>query len=159
MNGTAEPDGAGRGRFATTQWSLVLAAAKRDSSEAEEALARLCALDWYPLCICLPRELMGERGGAAKDLSEDRYGVEGALTAGSEDAHEDGLSDGTSRCAVAAGRLAIDRVTVVEQVKREADALVVQAGSVKEPVELRLDPPAARAKAMIGDLLLVATIP
>jgi hypothetical protein len=34
--------GATGGRFATTQWSVVLAAAKRGSADAEEALARLC---------------------------------------------------------------------------------------------------------------------
>ncbi|MBW3565565.1 MAG: hypothetical protein KY459_12635 [Acidobacteria bacterium] len=37
---------AGRSRFVTTQWSLVLAAADRDGTEA---LARLCSLYWYPV--------------------------------------------------------------------------------------------------------------
>ena len=39
----------GRARFATTQWSLVLAAGNRGSPDAEEALARLCSLYWYPV--------------------------------------------------------------------------------------------------------------
>jgi RNA polymerase sigma-70 factor (ECF subfamily) len=38
----------GAGEFATTHWSLVLEAG-RDNSRAQVALARLCALYWYPL--------------------------------------------------------------------------------------------------------------
>jgi DNA-directed RNA polymerase specialized sigma24 family protein len=35
--------------FATTQWSLVLAARTRDAEGSGEALARLCETYWYPL--------------------------------------------------------------------------------------------------------------
>src|SRR5688500_12676441 len=51
-----------RGRFATTQWSLVLAAGGRGSAEAEEALARLCALYRYPVFAFVRR-----RGHAAEE--------------------------------------------------------------------------------------------
>jgi RNA polymerase sigma-70 factor (ECF subfamily) len=40
---------AGGGRFATTQWSLVLAAGLRGSAANDDALGRLCALYWYPV--------------------------------------------------------------------------------------------------------------
>ncbi len=63
-----EPEVAGRGRFATTQWSLVLAAAKRDSAEAEEALARLCALYWYPIYAFVRRQ--GHPVEEAQDLTQ-----------------------------------------------------------------------------------------
>lgn len=53
---TAEPKAARRGRFATTQWSLVLAAADRDSAEGADALARLCALYWYPVFAFVRRQ-------------------------------------------------------------------------------------------------------
>ena len=56
LSRTAEPQTAGRVRFATAQWSLVLAAAKRDSAEAEEALERLCALYWYPVFAFVRRQ-------------------------------------------------------------------------------------------------------
>ena len=36
-------------QFTSTRWSLVVAAGQRDSPEAEEALASLCRLYWYPL--------------------------------------------------------------------------------------------------------------
>ena len=36
-------------RFATTHWSLVLAAGERDAERAREALAELCRAYWYPL--------------------------------------------------------------------------------------------------------------
>jgi len=35
--------------FATTHWSVVLAARDSDSPAGAEALARLCAAYWYPL--------------------------------------------------------------------------------------------------------------
>src|SRR6185295_7686685 len=35
--------------FATTKWSLVLAARARDAEGADEALAKLCETYWYPL--------------------------------------------------------------------------------------------------------------
>ena len=35
--------------FATTRWSLVLAARDRQTPAAEAALAELCAAYWYPL--------------------------------------------------------------------------------------------------------------
>src|SRR5438093_8489120 len=36
-------------RFASTHWSVVLAAARTDSPEAQLALEKLCAGYWYPL--------------------------------------------------------------------------------------------------------------
>lgn len=36
------------GRFEQTQWSLVLAAAGSDGSDAEAALALLCQTYWFP---------------------------------------------------------------------------------------------------------------
>lgn len=65
---TAEPQAAGRGRFATTQWSLVLAAAKRDSAEAEEALGRLCSLYWYPVFAFVRRQ--SHSAEEAEDLTQ-----------------------------------------------------------------------------------------
>jgi len=51
-----------------------------------------------------------------------------------------------------------DRVAVVEQMKSEADALVVEIGIVEQPVELRLDPATAGAESVIGDSVVIATI-
>lgn len=64
----AEPQPAGRGRFATTQWSLVLVAANRDSAEAEQALARLCSLYWYPIFAFVRRR--GHSTEEAEDLTQ-----------------------------------------------------------------------------------------
>jgi len=60
-------DGAG-GRFATTQWSLVLAAGQRGGAAAEEALARLCALYWYPVFAFVRRR--GHSTDDAQDLTQ-----------------------------------------------------------------------------------------
>ena len=35
--------------FATTRWSLVLAAGERENSSSPQALAELCQSYWYPL--------------------------------------------------------------------------------------------------------------
>jgi DNA-directed RNA polymerase specialized sigma24 family protein len=59
---------AGRGRFATTQWTLVRAAAGRGSAEAAEALARLCASYWYPIFAFVRRR--GYSADEAQDLTQ-----------------------------------------------------------------------------------------
>ena len=56
------------GRFATTQWSLVLAAAQPGSEGAEEALARLCSLYWYPVFAFVRRQ--GHPTDEAQDLTQ-----------------------------------------------------------------------------------------
>ena len=60
-----------RGRFATTQWTLVLAAAKRGSAEAEEALASLCSLYWYPVFAFIRRR--GHSFEEAQDLTQSFF--------------------------------------------------------------------------------------
>lgn len=59
------------GRFATTQWTLVLAAGRRGSVEAEEALASLCALYWYPVFAFIRRR--GHTGDEAQDLTQSFF--------------------------------------------------------------------------------------
>ena len=47
---TSEAPGAvGQSLFTTTHWSVVLAAADQETSEAAAALERLCSTYWYPL--------------------------------------------------------------------------------------------------------------
>src|SRR5262249_24764402 len=55
-------------RFASTRWSLVLAAGQRGSPESEEALATLCAVYWYPLYAYARRQLA--RVEDAQDLTQ-----------------------------------------------------------------------------------------
>lgn len=43
------PSNAGNGQFATTQWSVVLAAGDLQREDAQAALTRLCETYWYPL--------------------------------------------------------------------------------------------------------------
>jgi RNA polymerase sigma-70 factor (ECF subfamily) len=54
-DGGGASSGAG-GRFETTQWSLVVAAGQRGSAAAEDALARLCSLYWYPVFAFVRRQ-------------------------------------------------------------------------------------------------------
>jgi RNA polymerase sigma factor (sigma-70 family) len=42
-------DGGAESRFATTQWSVVLAAGQATGAESQAALSKLCTLYWYPL--------------------------------------------------------------------------------------------------------------
>lgn len=60
-----------RDRFATTQWSLVLAAGRRGSAEAEAALARLCSLYWYPVFAFVRRR--GHSVEEAQDLTQSFF--------------------------------------------------------------------------------------
>jgi RNA polymerase sigma-70 factor (ECF subfamily) len=43
--------------FASTQWSIVLAAGDRERRNAREALSRLCELYWYPLYAYVRRRV------------------------------------------------------------------------------------------------------
>ena len=49
MSGDSNPDLCGSDPFATTHWSLVLAAGERGSAESERALETLCRAYWPPL--------------------------------------------------------------------------------------------------------------
>ena len=60
-------DSGGRSRFATTQWSLVLAAARSGAVDGE-ALARLCSLYWYPVFAFVRRQ--GHSADEAQDLTQ-----------------------------------------------------------------------------------------
>lgn len=62
------PAGQGRRGFATTRWSLVLAAGESGSSAAERALAELCGHYWYPLYAYARRR--GYDTEDARDLTQ-----------------------------------------------------------------------------------------
>lgn len=55
--GSRAPSGAAI--FATTHWSLVLAAGLGDSPQAAEALEKLCRAYWYPLYVYVRRRGYG----------------------------------------------------------------------------------------------------
>src|SRR6516225_8614717 len=61
---------AGR-RFASTRWSIVIAAGQRDSPESEAALATLCRLYWYPLYAYARRQLGNAED--AQDLTQEFF--------------------------------------------------------------------------------------
>jgi DNA-directed RNA polymerase specialized sigma24 family protein len=61
----------GTGRFATTEWSLVLAAGARDSPASEEALGRLCSVYWYPIFAFIRRR--GHGVDEAQDLTQSFF--------------------------------------------------------------------------------------
>jgi DNA-directed RNA polymerase specialized sigma24 family protein len=54
--------------FATTHWSLVVAARDRAEPGADDALAALCALYWYPLYAYIRRR--GHGANEAHDLTQ-----------------------------------------------------------------------------------------
>lgn len=62
---------AGAGRFATTHWSVVLAARDQDAPQSREALAALCASYWYPLYAYIRRR--GHAADPAQDLTQEFF--------------------------------------------------------------------------------------
>lgn len=54
--------------FATTHWSLVIAAGRRSTPEAETALEQLCRTYWYPLYAFIRRR--GHPAETAQDLTQ-----------------------------------------------------------------------------------------
>jgi len=61
----------GPNHFATTHWSVVLAAAQTQSQEAEGALEALCRQYWYPLYVWLRRK--GHSPHEAEDLTQEFF--------------------------------------------------------------------------------------
>jgi len=55
-------------RFATTHWSVVIAAGRPDEPAAQEALATLCTEYWYPLYAYVRRR--GHQPAEAQDLTQ-----------------------------------------------------------------------------------------
>src|SRR5437763_3940847 len=58
-------------QFATTHWSVVLAAAERDLPQAAQALEKLCRTYWYPLYVYARRQ--GNSPEDAQDLTQDFF--------------------------------------------------------------------------------------
>lgn len=61
----------GSARFATTHWSLVLAAGRRSSPDASRALAELCQRYWYPLYLYVRRRV--NHLHEARDLTQEFF--------------------------------------------------------------------------------------
>jgi RNA polymerase sigma-70 factor (ECF subfamily) len=57
--------------FATTHWSVVLAAGTAQSSEANQALEQLCRTYWYPLYAYIRRR--GHDAAEAQDLTQEFF--------------------------------------------------------------------------------------
>ncbi|HXJ55143.1 MAG TPA: protein kinase [Verrucomicrobiae bacterium] len=55
-------------QFATTRWSIVLAAGAKASPQAAEALEKLCRVYWYPLYAYVRRQ--GHDPHQAQDLTQ-----------------------------------------------------------------------------------------
>lgn len=68
---TGAPHSPGSAEFATTHWSVVLAAGQRDSSQASNALETLCRAYWYPLYAYVRRRGCGPED--AQDLTQDFF--------------------------------------------------------------------------------------
>jgi RNA polymerase sigma-70 factor (ECF subfamily) len=63
-----EPKSGAAGGFATTRWSMVLAAGKGASPDADAALTSLCQMYWYPLYAFVRRS--GHQPADAQDLTQ-----------------------------------------------------------------------------------------
>ncbi len=58
-------------QFATTHWSIVLAARDHDSPQSREALAALCASYWYPLYAYIRHQ--GYDANQAEDFTQEFF--------------------------------------------------------------------------------------
>jgi RNA polymerase sigma-70 factor (ECF subfamily) len=59
------------GRFVTTHWSMVVAAGRHSSPQAQEALATLCGIYWYPLYVFIRRR--GFSAEESQDLTQEFF--------------------------------------------------------------------------------------
>jgi RNA polymerase sigma factor (sigma-70 family) len=67
----AEPSPKPAGVFATTHWSVVLAAGRGEDADAAEALEQLCRAYWYPLYVFVRRR--GYQPEDAQDLTQEFF--------------------------------------------------------------------------------------
>jgi RNA polymerase sigma-70 factor (ECF subfamily) len=65
------PSDASPGRFATTHWSLIVAARDGETAEARTALAALCQAYWYPIYAYVRRQ--GQTVDRAQDLTQEFF--------------------------------------------------------------------------------------
>jgi DNA-directed RNA polymerase specialized sigma24 family protein len=66
-----ENEQAGHSQFATTRWSMVLAAGRRSSPDADQALETLCETYWYPLYAYARRRV--SQISDAQDLTQSFF--------------------------------------------------------------------------------------
>ncbi|MAD80656.1 MAG: RNA polymerase subunit sigma-24 [Planctomycetaceae bacterium] len=66
-----EPDRQSVSQFATTHWSLVLAAGEREDSGSQQALAELCQAYWYPVYAYVRRRVSDVH--EAQDLTQEFF--------------------------------------------------------------------------------------
>jgi RNA polymerase sigma-70 factor (ECF subfamily) len=66
-----ESQGTGPRVFATTHWSVVVAAGKEDSVPAQRALETLCRAYWYPIYVYVRRK--GHGPDDAQDLTQEFF--------------------------------------------------------------------------------------
>lgn len=67
----AEETGGRAPVFATTHWSVVLAAGHQETPQAAEALEKLCRSYWYPLYACVRRKGFGPAD--AQDCTQEFF--------------------------------------------------------------------------------------
>jgi RNA polymerase sigma-70 factor (ECF subfamily) len=65
------PSDASPRRFATTHWSLIVAARDGEAAEARPALAALCRAYWYPLYAYIRQQ--GHPADEAQDLTQEFF--------------------------------------------------------------------------------------
>ena len=61
----------GAREFATTRWTVVLNAGRSDTTQARDALAKLCQTYWYPLYVYVRRQ--GHSPHDAQDLTQEFF--------------------------------------------------------------------------------------
>ncbi len=66
-----EPQANGPRIFATTHWSVVVAAGQEDSANASAALENLCRAYWYPIYVYVRRK--GHGPDDARDLTQEFF--------------------------------------------------------------------------------------
>ena len=71
MPESGQPEAAGARVFATTHWSVVLAAGDGDSAPAQRALEALCSAYWYPIYVYVRRKGYGPDD--AQDLTQEFF--------------------------------------------------------------------------------------
>jgi len=157
---TPEPTHDSQARFASTHWSVVLAAAQTASPEAQSALEKLCRSYWYPLYAYLRRK--GHKPPEAEDLTQEFFSsrvITKRIFEGLQPGAGLALEDGAHPVEQAVyNRVASYNGASFKEVREHVKGVIEPIVNRLQKSDLLLSDPAAQTARWIP-LLLALTVP
>ena len=132
----AEVKETGSAAFATTHWSMVLAASREELPGARDALDQLCRTYWYPLYAYVRRQ--GQRPEDAQDLTQEFFA--GLLANGFPRGATPERGKFRSFLLTALRNFLVDQHRHAKAIKRGGGAFLISWDQIEAEERFRLEP-------------------